>query len=263
MATLVTARPQNPRPPLRTSEATAAGPGLTPIGGGGYRLNPEGPIPQPKPANPAATGPNAPTAAAPPLNITAQDDPRLTALSSRYNKYLDSYEKGAGGAMDLAASRFRDAREGLRQGLRTSASLSGGAPADLGSFDAATLQGENKAIADVAAQREANLGEAIRGGLPITAAPGESNRADRRFGLDTWMAQQGAAQNAWERERTNTNDAFTQFLALLNASRQGPLPAGVPVPGGVPGAPPPIPIGGIRPGGYRPPTPTSAPTMRH
>jgi hypothetical protein len=252
MADLMTLNP-NGRKRVATNTANpgmttnaAGGPGLTTAPGGGYRLKPEGEQPgkghiagAPKPpaagqpgGNPGASTPFTP---ANPATVAAQDDPRLTALNERYNKYLDSYEGGMGSAMDLAAGRFRDAREGGRAAMSADAAFRG-VGADTGKYDAGTQRGMQAAIANVAAEREAALGENLRGGLGIAAAPGEANRADRGLNMNWWQMQNNAGQQAWERGRAESNDAFERFMALLGDARRGPLPPGVSVPG-MPGAP--------------------------
>jgi hypothetical protein len=243
--------PSTAIPGMTTNDA--AGPGMTTVPGGGHRLTPGGEIP--KPGAPGGTAPVTPTTsptspAAPftpsnPATIAAQDDPRLTGLADRYNAYLDKFEGGTGSAMDLAAGRFRDAREGGRAAMSNDAAFRG-VTADTGKYDRSTLRGEQGAIANVAAQREATQGENLRGGLGIAGAPGEANRADRNLNMDWWSRQQNAGQQAWENQRSQANDAFNQFLALLGQARQGPLPPGVTMPTapGASAAPPPPGVGG-------------------
>jgi hypothetical protein len=212
----------------------AGGSGMTPVSGGGYRLKPGGE--QPAPGHIAGAPPPSPTTGQPggnpaapgaPATITAQDDPRLTGLADRYDKYLGDYENNTGKFMDLAASRFRDAREGSRAAMSNDAAFRG-INADTSKYDRGTLRGEQAAIANVAQQREASQGENLRGGLPIAAAPGEANRADRGQNMNWWQMQQNAGQQAWENQRAQANDSFSQFLAMLNQARQGPLPPGSP-----------------------------------
>jgi hypothetical protein len=148
--------------------------------------------------------------------VTAQTNPMLDALTTRYGSYLDNLEGNTGRIMDIAGSKLRDAREGGRNALQQSEGFRGVSSSNrLGQYDTATQRGVQGAIADITTAREGTLGNALQGAVGVARAPAELALAEKQFGLQTANAQQA-----------NVNNQFNQLMALLNATRQSPIYSG-------------------------------------
>jgi hypothetical protein len=163
----------------------------------------------------AYTGGTTPPPAAP-LSLHADTNQALDALIGRYTKQLDNLSSNSGEMMDIAAQKIRDAREGGRKELGQ-ASLAAGRASDpnIAAYDAATEGAQAGAIAGTAAQREANLTNALQGGVGVMGAPANLALQEKQLQLGAYNAQNAA-----------TNNTFQQFMAMLNASRTSPIYTG-------------------------------------
>lgn len=162
-------------------------------------------------SNRAPTGPSASPSAD--INLTAQNNPQLDALMSRYTSWMDNLEGGTSRAMDIVGSKLRDAREGGRRALREGETLRGvGSSPAMGEYEAQTQQGVRSGLTDLALGREAMMGDAIRGGLGLATAGPDLALRERQLALQAQAAAQAAQQQNFDR-----------WFALLNAQRNSPL----------------------------------------
>lgn len=150
---------------------------------------------------------------APNFNISAEQAPELTALTDRHKKYLDDLEQGTGHAMDVAAQKFRDVREGGAKALAANEAARGVNTSLAGAkYEGETTRGQQAAIADVGLERTRMRGAALDAAGRAARAPLEMALAEKGLGLQAWQAQQ--AEN---------RSVFDQYMALLNASRSSPV----------------------------------------
>jgi hypothetical protein len=148
--------------------------------------------------------------------LHADTNQALEALTGRYNTQLDNLSSNSGQMMELAGQKIRDAREGGRTALQQD-SLAAGRASDpaLAGYDASTERSQAGAIADVAAQREGQLTNAIAGGVGVMGAPAAQALTEKQLQLQAYQANSASA-----------NNTFNQFLALLNSNRQSPIYTG-------------------------------------
>lgn len=195
-------------PTARPAAPAYAGPAPSYAGGGGAAAAP----PPPPPA--AASG------AGGALTLHADTNQALSALSGRYGKHLDNLEGNTGHIMDTAASRIRDVREGGRRALQEDALFANKASdPGLASYEAGTSGLQAGAIADIAQGREANLTNALVGGVGVMGAPAEMALKEKGTQIAAYNAE-NAAKSAV------SNMAFQQWMALLNANRTSPIYTG-------------------------------------
>jgi hypothetical protein len=146
------------------------------------------------------------------FNNTAQTYPGFDSLLKKYMGWAECLESGSDRVMDMAGQKYRDAREGglksLRAGNRAAGRIS--SPNE-SRYQSETTRGVQQAVADTAIKREAMIGAAYAGALPLTAAGPNMALAEKNLGL-----QQVVAQNQM------ANSSFNNFLALLQALRSSP-----------------------------------------
>lgn len=204
--------------PATTASRGGSGSGVTQVQGYGST-----PIQSPAWSAPAAAASPPPSSgggSAPSLTLHADTNSALTALTGRYNKHLDDLSGNTGEIMDTAGSRIRDAREGGRRALQEDALFANRAsdPA-LASYDAATTGAQAGAIADIAQGREANLTNALVGGVGVMGAPAEMALKEKGQQINAYSAENAA-------KAATSNMAFQQWMALLNAQRSSPIYTG-------------------------------------
>lgn len=154
------------------------------------------------------------------LTLNADTNHALEALRGRYDKQLNDLSSNTGHIMDTAGSRIRDAREGGRQALQQDALFANKASdPSLASYDAATVGAQAGAIADIAAGREANLTNALQGGVSVMGAPADLALREKGLQVNAYQAENQA-------KAATNNMAFQQWLALLNATRTSPIYTG-------------------------------------
>lgn len=144
--------------------------------------------------------------------VEAQIDPRLEALQRRYTDWLGQYEQGTGYAADVAGQKAQESLMGGRKMMEEQAALTG-RPIDETRYAAEIAKAGAAGSSAEALRRQEQLGEAIRGGLPLAGAPGEAMRAERGLGLEA-RGQDIQAQIA---QAQLAQSQLSQFLQLLQA----------------------------------------------
>jgi len=165
-----------------------------------------------------------PTVRAPRVNVSAQKSPELTGLLDRHTKHLDRLEAGKGRNMEIAGTKMRDLREGMRKQF---GSTRGRTPAQMAAFDAETQRSVVGGEAKMAMGATDLYGKELRGGKDLAEAPSKLALEEKKFGLDMMMARDRANHEAWARERERKQDEFNNWAMMLQAHRSSPIYTGV------------------------------------
>lgn len=155
----------------------------------------------------------------------------LTDLQGEAGQYRQDLKNGTGRIAGQIAGATGDWLAGMQNNASQSAAqrgVAGGGVAEQmqgQARDTATRAGA-KQLGDLAAQREAMLGGAIQGALPITQAAPNLALAEKGLAVNAQQQQNQANQQNFSNQLALSNQAFNQYMGLMNAQRSSPFYSG-------------------------------------
>jgi hypothetical protein len=157
------------------------------------------------------------------VNLQAQPNPHLEALTKDYKGYTDDLKSGTGHFLDVTGQKIRDAREGGKRSLAESESFRGiGSSNRAAQYEEGTLDELQRGLTDAGIERERTYGAALQGGVGVYGAPADLALREKGLGLDALREGRAAQQQQYDQQRNASLDKFSQFLELLQQQQSMP-----------------------------------------
>lgn len=166
-----------------------------------------------------------------PASLTSQFYQPLSALEDESRSYRDDLRNNTGRIAGQVAQATGDFLGELYN--QSDVDLARRGVADSGVENQQRQQARDtamragaKQLGDVQLGQQQLLGGAINSALPITMANPTLALQNKQIGLQTSIAQNNAAQTNFQNNMALQNQAFQQYMALLNAQRSSPTYTG-------------------------------------
>jgi hypothetical protein len=197
-----------------------------------------GPIQTVDPFGPPGGGANGPAPGSHPLlpkdpalppppgapQISAQEDPTLSAIDAQYAKYAEDLQNNTGRILNQATSATRDAMAGLRQQTGEDFALrgvgGGDAIKDVDRETGRIIAGQH---ADIARNREEQMLGALNARTAARDRAIGATQGEKRIGLDAYGMHNQAMQAYNSQNAQNAATAFDHLLATMQAQRSSPV----------------------------------------